>query len=152
MLFIKPNTLTVTYIDFSTACAFINKYHRHHIQPQGHKRSFGCFKNNELIGVAVVGRPVSRHLDNGFTWEITRLCSKGGKNVCSKLYSYCVKSAKLNGIKQVYTYILSYENGASLRASNFVLDKLKAGGLKWSGNRTHKTTPFYKKRYVYNIK
>ena len=34
------------------------------------------------MGVAIVGRLVSRYLDNGLTLEVTRLCTTGEKNAC----------------------------------------------------------------------
>ena len=33
-----------------------------------------------LVGVAVVGRPVARHLDDGLTLEITRVATDGTPN------------------------------------------------------------------------
>lgn len=38
------------------------------------------------------------------------------------------------GYKKIITYILESENGASLKASNFVCDGT-AGGKIWTGNR-----------------
>lgn len=38
------------------------------------------------------------------------------------------------GYEKVITYILESENGASLKASNFICEG-KAGGLKWNGER-----------------
>lgn len=66
-------------ITFKQASEFINKYHRHHTASQGCKFCIGLSKKDRLVGVAVCGRPVSRHLDDGFTCEITRLCTLGGE-------------------------------------------------------------------------
>ena len=38
------------------------------------------------------------------------------------------------GYKKIITYILESENGASLKASNFVCDGI-AGGTHWTGKR-----------------
>jgi len=38
------------------------------------------------------------------------------------------------GYKKVVTYILNSENGASLKASNFVCEGV-AGSVKWTGER-----------------
>lgn len=87
-----------------------------------------------MVGVAVCGRPVSRILDDGKTCEINRLCTDGTRNACSKLYGACCRIAKELGYEKVITYILESENGASLKASNFVCEG-KAGGTHWTGSR-----------------
>ena len=81
-----------------------------------------------LLGVAVVGRPVSRRLDNGLTAEVTRLCTDGYRNVCSFLYAACARSARSMGYEKIGTYILAAENGASLRASGGNCAGLCGGG------------------------
>lgn len=87
-----------------------------------------------MVGVAICGRPVSRHLDDGFTCEINRVCTDGTRNACSMLYGRCCKIAKAMGYKKMITYILKSENGASLKASNFTCEGV-AGGLQWGGKR-----------------
>lgn len=121
-------------ITFKQASEFVNKYHRHHNATVGHKFSVGCYDNDVLVSVAVCGRPVSRYYDNGFTCEINRLCTDGTKNACSMLYGACCRIAKEMGYKKIITYILQSENGASLKASNFVCEG-EAGGTHWTGNR-----------------
>ena len=91
-------------------------------------------RENEIVGVAICGRPVSRHLDDGKTLEINRLCTNGYKNACSRLYGACVRITKEMGYKKVITYILESENGASLKASNFICEGV-AGGKIWTGSR-----------------
>lgn len=66
--------MTIKPITFRTACDFIALHHRHHKPTVGCKFSIGLYEENALIGVAVCGRPVSRHLDDGLTCEINRLC------------------------------------------------------------------------------
>lgn len=127
MLQIKP-------ITFARACEFINSNHRHHRPTVGCKFCIGLFDDDKLVGCAVCGRPVSRHLDDGLTCEINRLCTDGTRNACSMLYGAACRVAKAMGYKRVITYILESENGASLKASNFVCDGV-AGGLRWTGER-----------------
>lgn len=126
-LIIKP-------ITFKQASDFINKYHRHHGATIGCKFCVGCFADDLMVGCAVCGRPVSRYLDDGVTCEINRVCTDGTRNACSMLYGACCRVAKAMGYKKVVTYILETENGASLKASNFVCEG-KAGGVKWTGAR-----------------
>lgn len=122
-------------ITFREASDFINKYHRHHKATVGHKFSIGLYEEEVLVGCAVCGRPVSRYLDDGLTCEINRLCTDGTKNACSMLYGACCRIAKEMGYKKVITYILQSENGASLKASNFICDG-EAGGTHWTGKRS----------------
>jgi hypothetical protein len=65
--------LTVVPITFPEACAFIGTHHRHHRAPVGHKFSVAVADRKNLVrGVATVGRPISRHLDDGWTLEVNR--------------------------------------------------------------------------------
>lgn len=86
----------------------------------------------QLHGVSIVGRPVSRHLDNGLTAEVTRLCTDGLSNACSFLYSACARIAREMGYEKIITYILASENGASLRASGWQAVEGLRGGGNWN--------------------
>ena len=110
--------------------------HRHHKPSTGHKFSVKVVDESGFVhGVAICGRPVSRHLDNGETLEINRLCTDGTHNACSMLYGACARIARNMGYKKIITYILMSENGASLRASNFTCEG-EAGGEMWTGKRS----------------
>lgn len=125
--------LEVVPISFSDACRFIEKLHRHHIPTVGHKFSIGVSVNDDIVGVAVVGRPIARGNDNGFTLEVTRLCTDGTKNAPSILYGACRRAAWALGYRRLITYTLPQEGGASLRASGFKLLGERGGG-SWSRN------------------
>ena len=127
--------LHIEPITLKTANEFVSKYHRHHKPTVGHKFSISCVQDGIVQGVAICGRPVSRHLDDGLTLEINRLCTDGTKNACSILYGACARIAKNMGYKRVITYILKSENGASLKASNFICEG-EAGGEMWTGKRS----------------
>ncbi|MEU5086634.1 XF1762 family protein [Streptomyces sp. NPDC021356] len=52
---------------------FVRLWHRHHPPPAGQIFSLGAADEaNILRAVAMVGRPVARHLDDGTTLEVTR--------------------------------------------------------------------------------
>lgn len=121
-------------ITLRQASEFINQYHRHHKATVGCKFAIGLYENDEIVGCAVCGRPVSRYLDDGLTCEINRVCTNGIKNGCSKLYGACCRIAKEMGYKKIITYILKSENGASLKASNFICEG-EAGKPYWTGVR-----------------
>ncbi len=121
-------------VSLKEANAFVDAYHRHHKSVTGHKFSIGCEENGKLVGVVIVGRPVSRYLDDGFTLEVTRLCTTGEHNACSMLYSAAARAAKAMGYHKIITYTLDTENGASIRAAGWTCTGL-AGGIRWTGKR-----------------
>jgi hypothetical protein len=118
-------------LDFATACAFVARLQRHHRPPVGHKFSIGAQVGNELVGVVIVGRPVSRVRDDGWTLEVSRLCTDGTPNACSFLYGRAAKAAFALGYGRIGTYILKSEPGISLRAAGWKLLG-DAGGGSWS--------------------
>ena len=146
-------SLTIVPISLKFANEYVAANHRHHKPVRGCKFCIGVEDCGEIVGVAICGRPVSRHLDNGKTIEVNRLCTNGTKNACSKLYSACVRIAREMGYFKVITYILSSENGASLKAANFVCEG-EAGGIIWTGarKRDNGVPQEMKTRYVYTIK
>jgi hypothetical protein len=106
-------------ITFREACAFVAKLHRHNKPPRGHKFSIALYEGKKLVGVAMAGRPVARHLDDGLTLEINRTCTDGTKNANSMLYGACKRAAWAMGYRRVVTYTQADESGASLRAAGF---------------------------------
>lgn len=135
--------LKIVPVSFAEAKAFVALHHRHHKPPVGHKYSIGVADTDQvgedgelgvLVGVVIVGRPVSRYLDDGKTLEVTRLCTIGAHNACSMLYAAAWRAARAMGYERVVTYILESENGASLRAAGWKCQG-KAGGLRWTGKR-----------------
>jgi len=120
--------MTIVPITLKAANAFVTAYHRHHEPTVGHKFSIGLSENDDLIGVAIMGRPVARGSDNGFTIEVARLCTNGAKNACSMLYQAAARSAKELGYRKIQTYILESESGTSLKASGWKMEAVTAGG------------------------
>lgn len=118
---IKASDLTLVPVTLREARAFCDKHHRHNVSPKAHKFSIGLEKAGELIGVAIVGRPVARVNDDGHTAEILRVCVlESSRNANSKLYGACVRACKAMGYTKVITYTLPEESGASLRAAGFI--------------------------------
>ena len=106
----------------SDAKEFVTQHHRHHGAPQGALFAIGCAVEGEVVGVAIVGRPVARRLDDGWTAEVTRLATREGiPNACSKLYRACWRIVSIMGYKRLVTYTLATETGASLRGAGFRL-------------------------------
>ncbi len=130
----KAAPLEIVPMTLREANAYVEQHHRHHGPVAGQKYSIGLSDGEKIVGVAIVGRPVSRHLDDGWTLEVNRLCTNGTKNACSMLYAAAWRAAKAMGYKRLVTYILESENGASLRAAGWKCVG-QAGGLRWTGER-----------------
>lgn len=120
--------LNLTPVNLNEANAFIQTLHRHHGPVVGHKFSIGAATDDKVVGVIIVGRPVSRHLDNGFTLEVTRCCTDGTKNACSMLYRAACRVALNLGYRRLITYTLATESGASLKGAGFCNLGLRGGG------------------------
>ena len=148
-------SLRIVHIELAEANAFVDALHRHHKKVVGHKFSLGavttephlCSKDNcptmhdKLVGVAIVGRPVARHRDDGATLEVTRLCTDGTRNTCSFLYGACARAAFALGYERIGTYTLQDEGGASLRASGWTLiGERKNTGIGWQNRANRKDT------------
>lgn len=84
-----------------------------------------------MVGVAIVGRPVARHADNGYTAEVTRVATTGAFSACSLLYGACWRAARALGYTKLITYTLAEEDGGSLRGAGWRIVGESKGG-SWS--------------------
>lgn len=125
------SALSIVPITFGEASEFVLLHHRHHPPSVGHKFSIGCADELGTVhGVAIVGRPVARHNDDGWTLEVTRVATDGEKNACSMLYGACWRAARALGWRRLITYTLATEPGTSLRAAGWkVIGQVK--GRSW---------------------
>ena len=123
-------SLAIGHVTWKESKAFVGSEHRHHPPSQGHMWSTGCFDGERLCGVAVLGRPVSRMLQEAGHLEVLRLATDGTPNACSALYGAAARQAVAHGFDrwQLLTYILETEPGISLRAAGWVLDGQSKGG------------------------
>ncbi len=127
----KPERLRIVPISLNEANAFVSELHRHHKPVVGHKFSIGAVAGDKIVGVVIVGRPVSRMRDDGDTLEVIRLCTDGHRNACSFLYGAAARATFALGYRRIGTYTLPDGGGASLRASGWKLLGERGGG-SWS--------------------
>ncbi len=125
-------SLAVRPITLRAANAFVEQHHRHHKPARGCVFCVSVWKDETLRGVAIFGRPKARMLQDGVTGEVTRVCTDGTRNACSKLYAVVARTARSLGYERIFTYTLPEEGGASLRAAGWTLDSDLAGGGSWS--------------------
>lgn len=125
-------SIAVSPCELRDAQRIVQSFHRHHGRVAGHKFSLMAHAHGHLsrmeIGAAIVGRPVSRHLDDGKTLEITRLATSAYPNVASMLLAAAARTARAKGYARLITYTLAEESGTSLRAAGFTPDRKTEGG------------------------
>lgn len=126
-------SLVLVPITIADAKRLVARIHRHHKPPQGGLFAVGVAREgeDEPCGCAIVGRPVARMADDGWTAEVTRLATDGTPNACSMLYGAAWRAARALGYRRCITYILDTEPGTSLSAAGWKLIG-QAGGGKWS--------------------
>lgn len=125
-------SLTVVPCTLAEANTFVLQHHRHHKPVVGHKFCVAVADiDGEIRGVAIVGRPVARRLDDGWVLEVNRVATDGCENACSALYGACWRVAKNMGYRKLITYILDTEPGTSLNAAGWKCVG-SAGGGSWN--------------------
>jgi hypothetical protein len=125
------NGLQIVPCTLAAANLFVQRHHRHHGRVVGAKFTLACARADRVCGVAIVGRPVARMLDDGVTLEVTRVATRGMRNACSILYGAARRAARALGYRRLVTYTLLRESGASLRAVGWKITAL-VRGRSWS--------------------
>lgn len=84
----------------------------------------------------MIGRPVARVLDDGWTLEVNRVATDGCENACSALYGAARRIANALGYSKLITYIREDEPGTSLKASGWDFEeKIRARSWDMPGRR-----------------
>jgi len=126
-------SLHLVPVTFSEATGFVSEWHRHHRPPTGHKFSLGVADDDGVLrGVAMVGRPVARHFDDGLTLEVNRTATDGTGNANSMLYGAAWRASKALGYQRLITYTQAGETGSSLRAAGWKVVAELAERKGWS--------------------
>ncbi|API59491.1 hypothetical protein BSL82_09380 [Tardibacter chloracetimidivorans] len=114
-------TIRIVPLTLREANDFVEQHHRHSARTSndGGKYAIGLECANQLVGVAIVGRPIARLLQDGSTAELLRLCTSPAapKGANSKLYSRAKRIWQLMGGGRFVTYTLKSESGASMRGA-----------------------------------
>lgn len=144
--------LEVIPITLREANDFVAQFHRHNgrTSRNGGKFAVGLTTGTELIGVAIVGLPIARLLNDGRTAEVTRVCvlDHAQKGACSKLYSACWKAWRAMGGKRIVTYTLQSESGSSLKGAGFkIVAQCKPGSWNRIG-RERDWQPIYGQKKI----
>jgi hypothetical protein len=130
-------------ITLRAANQHVSKHHRHHKPVRGCVFCISVVHCGEICGVVIVGRPVAPGLQDGVTFEVTRLCLIDGapKNAASRLLGAAWRASKAMGVRRLVSYLRADESGDSYRAAGWV----RAAGVKgreWNtGNKRERWLP-----------
>lgn len=147
--------MRIVPLTLKQANELVSNWHRHHKPCVGHRFSLGVKQDNDLIGAAICGRPVSRELDQYTILEVNRLVTNGAKNACSFLYSACARVAREMGFEKIQTYILASEPGTSLTAAGWKFETETSGGNwnhSWRKGRREDQPMERKQRWAKKLK
>lgn len=129
---------------------FVESFHRHNgrTSRNGGRWAIGLETwSGEMVGVAIVGNPLSATFMDGYTAEVLRLCvnSKAEKGACSMLYRACWRAWRAMGGRKLITYTLKAETGSSLRGAGFrVVGEVTTDKRGWAtGKRKREWQPIY---------
>ncbi|MFJ2739697.1 XF1762 family protein [Streptomyces sp. NPDC087440] len=128
----SENRLHVVPVRSRAAKDFVRAWHRHHPPSAGQVFAVGAADDTGVLrAVAVVGRPVARHLDDGATLEVTRIATDGVRNANSLLLGASWRAAKALGYRRLVTYTQESEGGASLRGAGWRLIARRPARRGW---------------------
>jgi hypothetical protein len=125
--------LKLSPIGITDAGRYVGRWHRHNDVPAGGIVA-QCTLNADgwVCGVAIIGRPVSRILQERGLTEVIRVSTDGTRNACSMLLGWAARWARVNSPAGIVTYTRADEPGTSLRAAGWIevarTKKRKAGG------------------------
>lgn len=131
--------LEVTPCTLREANDFVEQFHLHNGRTarNGGKFALGAAYNGELVGVAIVGNPISASYMDGVTAEVLRTCVKpdAPRNVNSFLYGAAWRAWHALGGRRLITYTLQTESGASLRGAGWeIVGEVKPTEPGWRKN------------------
>ena len=133
---------------------FVLAIHRHHGPNVAAKFALACADETDTVrGVALVGRPVARLLDDGMTLEVNRVATDGCPNACSFLYGLSAHIGKKLGYRRIFTYIREDEPGISLRGAGWVSEgPIRARSWNMPGRaRVDKTEVVRRERWTLDL-
>lgn len=143
----RAERLELVPISIAEANQFVRDHHRHNKPTLSGKFAVGVSDGKHLVGVAIVGRPIARMLQDGYTAEVLRTCvlDDAPRNANSMLYGACWRAWRAMGGRRLVTYTLKTESGASLRGAGWrIVGETTVRKNPWHGpDRKREYQPIY---------
>jgi len=116
------------------ANAAVARWHRHHRPVVAARFSVAAYVDGELEGVVIVESPKARALNDGYTFEVSRLCTKPSAcaNVASRLLGAAWRASKAMGVRRLVSYTRTDEQGACYRVAGW-RPTGTTKGMPWTG-------------------
>jgi hypothetical protein len=126
----------------------VDAWHRHHGSSTPALYAAAVATEDGIVrGVALIGRPVARLLDDGWTLEVTRVATDGTPNACSALYGIARRLGAALGYARLVTYTREDEPGSSPRAAGLTDDgPIRARSWDMPGRRRTDKTEIVRRR------
>jgi hypothetical protein len=141
--------MNILPITLREANDFVEQFHRHNGRTSNDGGRFAIAASVEegIVGVAIVGRPLARLLQDGLTAEVLRVCTRDGspKGTCSFLYSRCWRIWQAMGGRRLITYTLASEKGHSLKGAGWkIMGETSPTSVGWGRDgRARDWQPIY---------
>lgn len=124
----------------------VAEHHSHHEPARVDVFRLGAFVGLDVAGVVVAGTPIAPALDNGTTWEVTRLCclDSAPRFTASRLLGAIGRVAFAAGVDLLVSYTRVDERGSCYIAAGYTPAALSKGRGHTTGNRANRWLPgFY---------
>lgn len=125
------------------ARALVALHHSHHAAHTVDVFPIGAFVGVEFAGLVVAGTPIAGALDDGTTWEVTRLCCMTGapKYTASRLLGRIARVADAAGVDRIVSYTRTDERGSCYLASGYAPVAIVRAEEHAHGNRSQRWLP-----------
>ncbi len=117
--------------------AAVAKWHSHHKPTIGETIALGAFVDGALVAVVVMGVPVAPALQDGKTWEVTRLAvgPDAPRYTASRLLGAAGRLMDAAGVERQISYTRSDESGTCYKAAGWVATGTVKADTHNHGNR-----------------
>ena len=114
---------TAHALDRAEANRLIVRWHRHSGPVLASLDYLALREGERACGVGVIGKPLSRLLDDGETLEVRRAATDGTRHACSAVLGALARMAARRKALRLVTYTRFGESGGSLRGAGWWLDE-----------------------------
>lgn len=135
--------LVIRHVKRSVHRDAVARWHSHHKPALGELFALGAFLDDALVAVVVLGRPVAQAVDNGETWEVTRLAvgPEAPRFTASRLLGAAGRVMDASGVTLGISYTRVDEPGGCYKAANWMPVGFVVGGDHVTGNRRTRWLP-----------